>query len=250
MNHGCPGVTHPTPRLKTADRRGFTMLEVMVSIVILAIAMSIAFEVFSATIRGWKRGTEVVDGIKHGDFAMNQLVSALNSTIYFYNPRKVYAFKVEKDNTLGQPSDMISFVTASGAFMPFDSPFAKGPHRLKLFVDTDDNGDPALFALPMPAVANDEDFEDEYTTDPLLVSREICGLEILFWDKDAEDWTEEWDAENSIPERVQVTLYVASADKAEEPMSFTRVIEIPVFDSIKERLQSPIVKQNNNNRGR
>ena len=70
---------------------GFTLLELMAAMVILTIAMSIAFEAFSGTIRGWKRGTEVIESIKHGDFAMNQLVSALNSTLYFNNPRKTYA---------------------------------------------------------------------------------------------------------------------------------------------------------------
>jgi len=218
---------------------GFTLLEVMVSIVILVIVMSVAFEVFSATVMGWKRGTEVADGIKHGDFAMGQLVSALNSTVYFLNPRKVYAFTVEKDSESGLPADSISFVTSSGAFMPPYSPFAKGPHRLRLFVDLDDDGHPALFALPMPAIANPDTYEEDYPADPMLVSRSISGLEILFWDRNDEEWTEEWEAANSIPERVLINLYVSSADEGEEPVLFTRVVEIPVFKSIKERLLSP-----------
>ena len=47
---------------------------------LLTIAMSIAFQAFSGTMQGWKRGTEVIDGIKHGDFAMTQVKAALNST--------------------------------------------------------------------------------------------------------------------------------------------------------------------------
>ena len=66
---------HPNPRL------GFTLLEILVAMVILTVAMSIAYSAFSGTIRGWKRGIEVIDGIKHGDFAMTQLVAALNRTI-------------------------------------------------------------------------------------------------------------------------------------------------------------------------
>ena len=87
---------HKTKNLKPKNLRGFTLLELMVAMVILTIAMSIAFQAFSGTIRGWKRGTEVMDGIKHGDFAMNQMAAVLNSTIYFYNPRKSYAFTFEK----------------------------------------------------------------------------------------------------------------------------------------------------------
>ena len=123
-------------KLRTAP--GFTLLELMAAMVLLTIAMSIAFEAFSGTIRGWKRGTEVVEGIKHGEFAMNQLAAALNSTIYFNNPRKSYAFEMEKGTVNSLPADTISFVTASGAFMPEGSPLQHGPHRLELFIDDDE----------------------------------------------------------------------------------------------------------------
>lgn len=222
-------------------RKGFTLLELMVAMVIMVIAMSIAFQAFSGTIRGWKRGMEVMEGIKHGDFAMTQLVSCLNSTIYFSNQRKTYAFTFEKGSNGGLPADSISFVTSSGAFMPHDSPFSSGPHRINLFID-DEDGEPALFASAMPAVANSEDEEDEFNIEPILISREVQGLEIMVWDADAEDWTEEWEPENSVPERIMITAFIASEDPNEEPIQFSRMIEIPVAASVKERLTSPTLK--------
>lgn len=210
----------------------------MVAMVILTIAMSIAFQALNGTIRGWKRGTEVIDGIKHGDFAMGQLLSAVHSTIYFTNPRKTYAFKFDKNTSGGLPADMISFVTSSSAFMPPDSPFVKGPHRIKLYID-DDGGSSALFALAMPAIADDEEFEDEYDTDPILASRAVQGLEVLFWDKETEDWTAEWEPENAVPERILLTIFVVSEDEDEEPIEFSRVVEIPVYKSMQARLSGP-----------
>jgi prepilin-type N-terminal cleavage/methylation domain-containing protein len=229
-------VKSKTEQLK--KRNGFTLLELLVAMVIMVIAMSIAFEAFSGTIRGWKRGMEVMEGIKHGDFAMNQLVAALNSTIYFYNPRKTYAFTFEKDSNSGLPADSISFVTASGAFMPHDSPFTSGPHRINLFIDNDE-GASALFVSALPAVANAEDEEEELEAEPILISREVQGLEIMVWDAENEDWTEEWEQENSIPERIKLTVYVASDNPDEEPIAFTRVIEIPVAASVKDKLSGP-----------
>ncbi|MBT8042878.1 MAG: type II secretion system GspH family protein [Pontiella sp.] len=237
-----------TPNQATDPRQAFTLLELMVAMIILTIAMSIAFQAFSGTIRGWKRGSEVIDGLKHGEFAMTQLVSALNSTIYFFNPRKTYAFEFEKGSSAGLPADMISFVTCSGAFMPSDSPFAKGPHRLRLFID-DEGGQSALYASPMPATADLEEMEEEYDAEPLLVSRAIQGMEILFWDADNEDWTEEWEKENSVPERIMLTLFAASAEEDEEPIAFTRVIEIPVFASITEKLTTPSMAKGSSGSG-
>ncbi|MDH3981365.1 MAG: hypothetical protein OES84_00520, partial [Kiritimatiellaceae bacterium] len=182
--------------------------------------------------------------IKHGDFAMNQLASALNSTIYFNNKRKTYAFKFEKESSGGLPADFISFVTSSGVFMPHDSPFASSPHRINLFID-DDAGAPALFAQAMPAIANDEELEDKYDAEPILVSRAVSGLEILVWDTETEDWTEEWEPENSVPERILLAVYVESDEEDEEPIKFTRVIEIPVAKSVKDKLASPSATTSN-----
>ncbi|MCF7816863.1 MAG: type II secretion system GspH family protein [Kiritimatiellales bacterium] len=227
-----------TENLKPRPSSGFTLLELMVAMVILTIAMSIAFQAFSGTIHAWKRGTEVVDGIKHGDFAMNQLASALDSTLYFFNPRKTYAFTIERGNAGSLPADTISFVTASSAFMPDGSPFAKGPHRLKLFID-DEDGSPALFASALPAIAEDEDEESEYVEEPMLVSRAVQGLEILIYDEETEDWTEDWEKENDVPERILIKIYVASEDEDEEPIVFTRVLEIPVAKSVEAKLTGP-----------
>ena len=235
-------------KLQTSNSRpptasGFTLLELMAAMVIMTIAMSVAFEAFSGTIRGWRRGTEVVEGIKHGEFAMNQLAAALNSTIYFNNPRKSYAFKMERGTVNSLPADTISFVTASGAFMPEGSPLQHGPHRLELFIDDDEEGNPALFAIAFPAVANAEDAADEYDAEPYLVSRAVQGLEVLFYDKAAEEWSDiEWTKDNAIPSMVKLTVFVASEEEDEEPIAFSRVLEIPVARSVKAKLTGPTIK--------
>lgn len=219
---------------------GFTLLELMVAMVILTIAMSIAFQAFSGTIRGWRRGTEVLEGIKQGDFAMTQLANALNSSIYFKNARKNYAFKLEKGFFSGLPADTLSFVTASAAFMPESSPLKYGPHRLRLYIDDDDRGNPALFSTAFPAIANEEDVADEYDEEPHLISRAIQGLEILLYDADLEDWsTDEWEKENSIPERIKIVLFVAPEQADDEPLIFTRILEIPVAQSLDAQLTGP-----------
>ena len=239
-------MTLKTQNLNLKIAQGFTLLELMVAMVILTIAMSVAFQAFSGTIRAWKRGTEVIEGIKHGDFAMNQLANALNSTIYFFNPRKSYAFKIEKGTGSGLPADTISFVTASSALMPEGSPLQHGPHRLKLYIDDDEDGNPSLFSTAFPAIANEEDAEDEYDEEPHLVSRSVQGLEILLYDEELEDWsTDEWEKENDIPERVMIIIYVASEEENEEPIEFVRILDIPVAQSVKAKLTGPTnVKKN------
>jgi prepilin-type N-terminal cleavage/methylation domain-containing protein len=239
------------PHLNPKPCAGFTLLELIVAMVLLVVAMSIVFEAFTGTTRAWRRGTEVADGIKHGDFAMNQLAAALNSTVYFYNPNKSYAFTFEKGSHGGLPADTITFVTASSAFMPEGSPLQNGPHRIMIYIDDDENGDPALFAKAVPALADIEEFESEYLTEPHMVSRAIQGIEILLYDEDTDDWTASWEKENSVPERVKIQVYVPSDDDAEDPLVFTRILDIPVAESVKKKLTGPSnIKQNNTTGGR
>ena len=219
---------------------GFTLLELMAAMVIMTIAMLVAFEAFSGTIRAWRRGTEVVEGIKHGEFAMAQLAAALNSTVYFFNPRNSYGFVIEKGSDYGLPSDTISFVTSSSSFVPEWSPLRNSPHRITFFIDDDGSGYPALFALAFPAIANIDEAVDKYDAEPYLVSRAVQGIDVLVYDKQQEDWSaEDWIDKTTIPEKILLTIFVGSDDENEEPIAFSRVIEIPVAPSVKLRLKGP-----------
>lgn len=239
---------------KDHKKRGFTFLELLVAAVILTIVMSIAVQALQQTLRAWKRGGEVIDNIQHGDYAISQLVCAINSTLYFYDNNATYAFTVEKDTNFGNPADIVSFVTTSPAFLPPDSPFLKGPHRIELTIDSDDNGDPALFILAMPAVNmlledDTEDFRDQYDAEPTIACPNVNGLEILFWNEEDEEWEDEWEEENSVPKRIQVTVSVMSSDPDEDDTIFQRIIEIPVYAATEQQISGPTASSNNNAAG-
>jgi prepilin-type N-terminal cleavage/methylation domain-containing protein len=219
---------------------GFTLLELMASMIILTISMLVAFEAFNGTIRGWRRGTEVVEGIKHGEFAMKQMAAALNSAIYFYDPRNIYGFVMEKNTFAGMPADTISFVTASSAFVPEWSPLRHSPHRIIFFIEDDGSGRPALFAFVSPAIADVEESIEEYNAEPFLVSRAVQGIDVQIYNQQLEEWlSEDWNRPHAIPERLLLTLFVGSDEEDEEPIAFSRVIEIPVAPSAKYKLRGP-----------
>ncbi len=218
---------------------GFTLLELIAAVTILVVVMGIAFQAFTGTIRGWKRGTEVMNGIHHGDFSMNQMAAALRSIIYFNNPRKTYAFRLEKNIGTDLPADRISFVTSSRFFMSVDSTFAQSPHRIQLFIDEDEDGNPSLHSLVMPAIADEEQFIEEYAAEPHLVSRAVRGLEVLVWNGTDEEWEDQWELENSIPERLLLSLYVVASDEDEPPIVFSRTLDLPTAESVKEAIDHP-----------
>ncbi|MCF7849896.1 MAG: type II secretion system GspH family protein [Kiritimatiellales bacterium] len=242
-NHPVPSCVGNSPTIHESNHPfspGFTLLEIVVALVVLIIALSIAFQALSATIRGWRRGTEVAESIQHGDFAMEHLVGALRSTVYFNDAKKSYGFQLEKNGST-YPADRISWVTASPAFMPMASPFQHGSHRITLFIDQTDDGEDGLFASARPQLADEEDYEAE----EWLVSRGIQGLECRIYNAEEELWEEEYETSNSVPDRIEISLYAAPADEDDDAVVFTRILEIPVAASVKERLSNPtIVKKN------
>ena len=70
-------------------------------------------------------------------------------------------------------------------------------------------------------------------------------MEIKIYDFDAEEWTDSWEYENSIPERIMITFYVITDNDNQEEISYSRVFNIPVAESIKQPLTSPTISINN-----
>ncbi len=213
---------------KSAERKkGFTLLELLVAMAILTTAMTVIVSSFTVTLRGWTRGGELLENLHHGDFVMEQLVSALRSTAFMHNTPEKYGFWLE---TRGGrfPQDSISWVTSGTAFMLPDSPLANGLHRLEVGIERNDQGDPAVAVRAFPHLA---DF-DEMSSDTWFVSSVVQGMSIRVYDEEDERWLERWDDTNAIPSLVEVTLYMPPIEGEREPVRIARVVEIPVAPAV------------------
>ena len=232
-------------KIKRAHKLGFTLLEVIVALTILIISFGIAFQAFNSTLQSWKRGNEVLEGFQNGDYTMRQFSSKINSLIYFKDERKRYAFRFEKNNIGNLPVDWISFVSSSSYFLhPYDN-LGNSPHRIQLFIQEDEYGELGLHSISMPALSDENDYIEKYNPTPYLINRHIKGMEIKIYDFDAEEWTDSWEYENSIPERIMITFYVITDNDNQEEISYSRVFNIPVAESIKQPLTSPTILINN-----
>ena len=130
-------------------------------------------------------------------------------------------------------------MTASPYSLHPNEPLAEGPHRLQLFIQDDEYGNPALHSISMHALSDEEEFIDEYDPEPYLITRSVQGFEILIYDFESEEWTDEWDLDNRIPKRLLISFFVISEDETEEPVVYTRVFNIPAAESIDQPLSSP-----------
>jgi prepilin-type N-terminal cleavage/methylation domain-containing protein len=212
-----------------ARRAGFTFIELLVALAIMVAAFSVVFTIFNSTLDGWKKGNEVLAGLHHGDFVMEQLVQALRSTAFFPEAAEKYGFHLEKGRQGGNPADRISWVTSSAAFMPLDSPMANGLHRLIVSVEDVDRGTDGFVVRAMPFLA-DPDETDE--PDPWPISTRVRGLECRIWNVENERWEDDWEESNAIPSLVEVTLFVQPPDPLEPPLKLRRAVQIPIAPEV------------------
>lgn len=214
-------------------RSAFTFLELLIALAILVSAFAIIFTIFTTTLRAWHRGTDAMTQIHHGDFVMDQLVQSLRSAAFFDSVPEFYEFRLEKRSRGGHPADLISWVTSSSAFMPLDSPFAEGLHRIVVSIDRTPRAEYGVAIRALHHLSED-DMED---TDPWFVSTRVRGLRCRIFDDDLGMWQDGWDESNAIPSLVEITLYVESDEPNEPPLRIQRAVEIPIAPAVTSRVE-------------
>jgi prepilin-type N-terminal cleavage/methylation domain-containing protein len=213
-----------------AARGGFTLLELLVAVTILVIAMTVIWSTFSAGVTAWQRGNQLLDDLRHADFVAEQLVSALRSTAFFPNTPERYGFRL-KTGALGYPADRISWVTSSSAFIPPESPWRHGLHRIVFSIENNDRGEPSVAIRALSHLADPEE-QDEMDVEPWYVSSDVKGFRCRFYDFEEETWSSDWEDTNSIPSLLEITLYMEPLEKYGPPVTLQRLVVIPVAPAV------------------
>lgn len=213
-------------------KRGFTLLEMLVALVILSMAMTIVWQTFSVAIAAWKKGENFLAEMHHGDFVMEQLSESLRSAAYFDESGGIYGFRLENRESGRYPNDELSWVKSGSGFMPPDADLASGLHRIDFTVDDNDEGERAVMARIYPHLADQE--EDDFAAGKTWeISSVVKGVDCRVYVEDDEDWSDEWEDTNSIPALVEITLYMDPLEGDDDPVTMKRAIEIPISRELK-----------------
>jgi hypothetical protein len=199
----------------------------MIAVVILAVAMTVAWQTFSAVTRAWTGARALMDKVHHGDFVLGQLTASLRSMVFFKeNAPEKYAFRIG-NNSAGYGEHTISWVTASGAFIPpGEEAYSHGLHRIEVGGGTDEDGVEGLVVTVWPYLADEEKVDKK----SWFVSENIKGLSCQVYDThDGEEgWKDTWEYSNAIPGLIEITLYASPVEEYADPVAFRQLIEIPL----------------------
>ena len=225
----------------TDTRSAFTLVEIVVSISILAVMMLISFFSFDAIVRSWRAGQEMSNTMGQADYVIDQVVAGLRSAYYPALGKQdyKYGFSLISDGDDATARDSISWVKMGPALVGEECGFSESPHRVSLSVFEGDRDGAVEKGLALRAWRIDlqlEDFKpDEEVTDFILAPR-VIGMNCRVLDKtkpkvDAlPNWQDEWKYSNSIPKAVELTLYMEPLKENEEPLEIKRIIEMPMSE--------------------
>ncbi len=228
-------------------RRGFTMVEMLLSIMILAIMTIVSTMVFHTVVRNWTLATEMADNMQRVDYITAQVAYALRSAYFPTSGQASNAdgFMLLDENERNEPelSDVITWTKLGNSIVGRNSRFAHSPHRVTLFVRSEKDADEDHPAGLIAQVIGEEKFrpedfdeDDETNWDWFLLGPQVQGFNCRVLDKDEPfksgmaNWQDTWDNSNCIPRRVQLTFWMKPIDDDKEPYPIVRVLEIPLWD--------------------
>ncbi len=218
-------------------KSAFTLVELMITITIMAIVTTVTFMTFSTITTAWKRGIELSEGLHHGDFVLEQVVAGLASS-YFPDVKGgngKYGFTLEDEGSDEYSADIITWTKLGPAMVGEDYAFLEVPHRVRLTIEDNEDGESAIAVRVWRVYGEKKEFDLETDTTPIFLSPRIKGFNCQVRDPDpiSEDeneieWTDEWEETNRIPTHVSITLYMDSTDDDEDTVELKRIVTIPV----------------------
>lgn len=204
----------------TRRQQGFTLVEVVIALTIVATLLVIAFAGLRVGLASWQRGEERAQVLERSR-SVNQVVTRALAGAY---PYQASASGLEPARLLfeGEP-DRVAFATAVPPF-PGAEPIAFTAVTLSLAAPPN----PGL-ALTQKALPNDKPFDR--TLAPVFVDGSISRIRFRYLREANGEWVDRWESsvERSLPRSIEVTLTIVHGGRTVEQAPL--VVSVPVTAS-------------------
>lgn len=196
--------------------RGFTLIELVLALSIVAVMVTILFGALRVGLRAWQRGEERAETLQHARSLTQLLEQALAGAYTFLGqpdkdtPPQIL-FKGE--------ADRLSFVTIAPP-MPLPGSIAFAAVSLSM----DAGAVPAL-AIREKALPNADPFE---AVEPSVVDPAVTAVRFRYLRDAGGSWEETWDGEQerALPRAVEVTLTVLLNGRIQQQPPMTVPIRV------------------------
>jgi general secretion pathway protein J len=203
--------------MRRRGERGFTLIELVLALTIVALMLTILFGTVRAGLRAWQRGEERAEMLEHAR-SMSQLVELALGGAYPFQG------KTDQNSPLQiifqGDEDKLSFVTTSPP-IPRSIPVAFTAVTLGM-----GTGSAAGLAIREKVLPNFDPFEQ---VNPDVVDPTVLRIAFRYLrDPDSDTWEKTWSGadEKMLPRAIEVTMTVQVNGRAEERPPLTVPIRV------------------------
>jgi len=256
-------------RCGASRNNGFTMVELLLATMLVAVVGTLAFMTFESVTHGWQSATDYLDKMQRTDYALDQVISGLRSMYYSHDGKQDdrYGFVLVDNGDGDRPrnSDTIEWSKTGPAIVGAKSSIADTVHRVQVMVLEEGDSDYAepiqktgLYArlcgdaALIPKDENDDTdltFGNQDLYQPILIADGVVGFNcrVLKKAEDGEDsvsskegrnakdkFEDEFAESNSVPYKVELTFQIEPP--GEELRSQTkraplvRIVRLPIHE--------------------
>jgi len=198
-------------KTKNYTSNGFTILEVLVSMIIVALIMTIIYSAFSAGSKVCNFGSRRAQIFHSTRLAMQDIIQSIENLEYGTNEYFEFVGKSQSGKSIGGESveeDELEFATSTEPTF-IDGRWHAGLARVKYVIEKDKKDSDATVLEKWVTELDDEDFKDAYVVD---LSQNIVGMSFRYYDDN--DYDDSWDSDTKekLPELVEITFYIQEGD--------------------------------------
>ena len=200
---------------------GFTLVEVLIAIGILALVITSIYSTWTAILRASKSGQTAAAAVQRSRIVVRLLEDALSSAQSFSANPGYYGFMAENGDEAS-----LSFVARLSQAFPRGGRFGDlDVRRVTFKVQPGTDGGRNLVLRQTPLVMETDEDETEH---PIILSKNVKEFSMEFWDSRLNDWVDEWKQTNQLPRLLMFTLRLADTAKPLSPVEeISRIVSIP-----------------------
>jgi len=204
-------------------RTGFTLLEVMISILLFSLVLTAIYSIWISLLKGEQVGMESAARVQRSRIAIRALEDAfVTSQMYVANITN-YFFYADTSGDMAA----VSMVSRLPEGFPGVGRYGDAVVRRVSFAVESSPGGNELVMTQAPML-QDTSQEEPYR---LVLARDVTLFLMEFYDEETGEWLEEWASTNQIPRVVKIALGMGrSSNNSGDPLDFaTRVVSIPSY---------------------
>jgi type II secretion system protein J len=189
-------------KLRAPQVRGFTLLEILVSIVIFGMILLTIYATWMMILRSQRAGQYAAAEAQRERICTRTIEEALSCVQSFNESLQYYGFVADNgDETLSFVARLPSSFPRSGRFGDLTT------RRVTFSLEPDPESGRRLVLRQAPLVM---DFERTEMDNPLVLARHVEKMEFEFLDPKGNKWVDEWTQTNQLPKLLKLNLRFGS----------------------------------------